>query len=200
MANTKKIDTEGETPAATPKKKSKLTLLIIIGTLVLSLLGGGAFFLFMKPAPAGGLDNAENKTHAPIKKKVDHSIPPVFYKFDKPFTVKLQAEEQDAYLQTEVQLKLRDAREQEVIKQYEPELKHRMTLAMMGRKASDLATATGVQRLANELRDVANHVIAPPATQTASSVPEAESADNAATDAPPDAPIQSVLFSTFILQ
>lgn len=195
MANTKKIDTEGETPAATPKKKSKLTLLIIIGTLVLSLLGG-AFFLFMKPAPAGGLNNAENKMHATIRKKVDHSIPPIFYKFDKPFTVKLQAEEQDSYLQTEVQLKLRDVREQEVIKQYEPELKHRMTLAMMGRKASDLATATGVQRLANELRDVANHVIAPPATQTASPAPEAESADSAATDAP----IQSVLFSTFILQ
>lgn len=192
MATAKQI--EAEVSTAPPKKKSKLILFILIGVVVLALIGAGAFFLLKKPAEGG--EDAEGTTHVAVKKKVDHSVPPVFYKFDKPFTVKLQAAEQEAYLQAEVQLKLQDTHGQELIKQYEPELKHRMTLAMMGKKASDLATATGVQRLANELRDVANHVIEPPPAQKNPPGAEAEPADNAA----PDAPIQSVLFSTFIIQ
>jgi len=186
-----------ETSVVPQKKKSKLLLFIVIGVVVLSLIGGAAFFLLKKPAPAEGEDDAEATSHAPAKKKkVDHSVPPVFYKFDKPFTVKLQTAEQDAYLQTEVQLKLQYPHGQELIKQYEPELKHRMTLTLMGKKASDLLTPTGVQRLANELRDVANHVIEPPPPQKNPPATESEPADNAA----PDAPIQAVLFSTFIIQ
>jgi flagellar FliL protein len=195
MANAK--PTETETSAAPLKKKSKLMLFIIIGAVVLSLIGGAAFFLLKKSAPAAGEENAETTSHTSVKKtKAEHNAPPVFYKFDKPFTVKLQTSEQDAYLQTEVQLKLQDPHGQELIKQYEPELKHRMTLAMMGKKASDLLTAPGVQRLANELRDVANHVIEPPPPQKNPPATEAEPTDNAE----PDAPIQSVLFTTFIIQ
>lgn len=195
MANAK--PTEADASVAPPQKKSKLMLFIVIGVVVLSLIGGAAFFLLKKPAPAEGEDDAEATTHAPAKKKkADHNTPPVFYKFDKPFTVKLQTTEQDTYLQTEVQLKLQDSHGQELIKQYEPELKHRMTLAMMGKKASDLLTAPGVQRLANELRDVANHVIEPPAPQKTPPAAEAEPAESAE----PDAPVQAVLFSTFILQ
>lgn len=195
MANTK--PTEAETSTAHPKKKGKLMLFIVIGVIALSLIGGAAFFLLKKPAPPEGEDDTEATSHAPTKKKkADHNTPPVFYKFDKPFTVKLQTAEQDTYLQTEVQLKLQDLHSQELIKQYEPELKHRMTLAMMGKKASDLLTATGVQHLANELRDVANHVIEPPPPQKNPPTTESEPADNAE----PGAPIQAVLFSTFILQ
>jgi flagellar FliL protein len=195
MANTK--PTGEETPAAPQKKKGKLMLFIVIGVIVLSLIGGAAFFLLKKPAPAEGEDDAEATAHAPAKKKkTDHNTPPTFYKFDKPFTVKLQTSEQEAYLQTEVQLKLLDSHGQDLIKQYEPELKHRMTLTMMGKKASDLLTAAGVQRLANELRDVANHVIEPPPPQKNPPATEAEPAESAE----PDAPIQAVLFSTFILQ
>jgi len=195
MANAKPTDAEAS--AAPSQKKSKLMLFIVIGVVALSLIGGAAFFLLKKPTPAEGEDDAEATTHAPAKKKkVDHNTPPVFYKFDKPFTVKLQTAEQDSYLQTEVQFKLQDPHVQELIKQYEPELKHRITLAMMGKKASDLLTAAGVQRLANELRDVANHVIEPPAPQKNPPTAESEPAENAE----PDAPIQAVLFSTFILQ
>jgi len=189
MADAKK--TEAETEAAPPKKKGKLMLFIIIGVVVLVLGAGGAFFLLKKKAPAEGEDGEEAGTHEPAKKKKgDHGTPPAFYKFEKAFTVKLQTEQQEAYLQTEVQLKLLDAHGQELIKQYEPELKHRMTLVLMGKKASDLGTAPGVQALANELRDVANSVIESTPAQ------KAEPANEAA----PDAPVQAVLFSTFIIQ
>jgi flagellar FliL protein len=182
---------EAETEATPPKKKGKLMLFIIIGIVVLVLGAGGAFFLLKKKAPAEGEDGEEAGTHEPAKKKKgDHGTPPAFYKFDKAFTVKLQTEQQEAYLQTEIQLKLLDAHGQELIKQYEPELKHRMTLVLMGKKASDLGTASGVQMLANELRDVANSVV------ESTPVQKAEPANEAA----PDAPVQAVLFSTFIIQ
>lgn len=190
MADAKKT----EEAAATPKKKSKLMLFSIIGVVVLLIAGGGAFFLMHKPAPASSGEGTEEA--AEKDKKTGHNAPPAFYKFDKAFTVKLQTAEQEAYLQTEVQLKLKDPHGEELIKQYEPELKHRLTLAMMGKKASDLVTAAGVQQLANELRDVANHVIEPPLPQATPPAATTEAAENAA----PDAPVQAVLFSTFILQ
>lgn len=196
MADAKKP--EVETAAVPPKKRGKLMLFVIIGVLGLVLGGGGAFVMLKKNAPAEAEDGAEGTPRETAKKKkLDHGTPPAFYKFDKAFTVKLQTEQQEAYLQTEVQLKLQDSHGQDLMKQYEPELKHRITLTLMSKKASELSTATGVQRLANELRDVTNQVIAPPTPQKGKSAGEAgPAADTAA----PDAPVQSVLFSTFIIQ
>lgn len=179
-----------------PPKKSrgKWLLFGLIGVVCLALGGGAAFFLLQKPAPAEGENGAEPAKREVAKKKTDHT-PPVFYKFDKAFTVKLQTESQEAYLQAEVQLKLNDQQAQELMKQYEPELKHRITLALMSKKASELDSAAGVQRLANELRDVANRVI------DASAQAPKTGADAAPTEAAePGAPVQSVLFSSFIIQ
>jgi flagellar basal body-associated protein FliL len=192
MATAKPSSTVTTTDAP-PKKKGKLLILVGIGVAVLALAGAGVFFFLNKPSSHDG-EGAQEKTHASGKKAADHA-PPNFYKFEKPFTVKLQTTDQEAYLQTEVQLKLLGPEVQETIKQYEPELKHRMTLALMGKTAPDLMTAQGVQRLANELRDVANDVINPQ-SQKKPATPGTEPAANAE----PDALVQAVLFSTFIVQ
>lgn len=195
MADTKKAEAEAAPPP--PKKKGKWILFIIIGIGGLALGGGGAYFLVKKQVPAVAEDGAETSAREVVKKKkADNAVPPVFYKFDKPFTVKLQTEQQEAYLQAEVQLKLPDALGMELIKQYEPELKHHITLAIMGKKASVIGTAEGMQKLANELRDVANNVIAPNSSPKGKPAPEAEPAATAEADAP----VQSVLFSSFIIQ
>lgn len=195
MADTRKPVTEEV--ATPPKKKSKRMLFIIIGVVCLALAGGSAaFFMLQKPVSADGEDGAKAAAALALaKKKADPAVAPVFYKFDKAFTVKLQTEQQEAYLQTEIQLKLLDPSNLDVIKQYEPELKHRITLSLMNNKASTLATAGGVQRLANELRDVANKVVTPPA-EAATPAPAADPAELAEADAL----VQSVLFSTFIIQ
>ena len=195
MADIKKSDAEAvEEP---PKKKGKSKLYIILGVACLALAGGGAFF-FMKQqnAPAKGENSADATAREQTKpKKVEPGAPPVFYKFDKSFTVKLQTEQQEAYLQTDVQLKLLDQSGLDLMKQYEPELKHQITLSLMNNKASNLSTAAGVQRLANELRDVANKLVTSPAEAGKPSAPT-ETADLA----PPDAVVQSVLFSSFLIQ
>lgn len=186
---------EADAVEAPPKKnRGKWLVFGLIGVVCLALGGGAAFFLLKKPAPAESENGAELAKREAPKKKADHT-PPVFYKFDKAFTVKLQTESQEAYLQAEVQMKLSDQQGQELMKQYEPELKHRITLTLMSKKASELNSSVGVQRLANELRDVANLVIVGPSEtpKSGADAAPAEAAD-------PSAPVQSVLFSSFIIQ
>lgn len=211
MADAKK--TEADAVVAPPKKsKSKWILFAAIGFLVLAGGGAAAFFMLKKPPPADGAEAAA----APAKKKADPAAAPVYYKFDKPFTVKLATEQQDAYLQAEVQLKLLDTAGAEVIKQNEPELKHKITLTLMGRKASMLASSEGVQKLANELRDTINKVVSPaaaakekpaekPAEKAAEKTAEGGAPKTAEKPEPaeladPSAVVQSVLFSSFIVQ
>lgn len=208
MADAKK--TEADAVVAAPKKsKTKWILIAVIALLVLGGGGAAAFFMLKKP-PADGPEAVA------AKKKAEPAAPPVFYKFDKPFTVKLATEQQDAYLQAEVQLKLLDATGTDLIKQNEPELKHKITLTLMGRKASMLATSDGVQTLANELRDIINKVVSPtPAGKEKVAEKTAEKkVETAATGEPPkpaekpapaeladpSAMVQSVLFSSFIIQ
>jgi flagellar FliL protein len=199
MAEAKKAETEAEAPAAKPK--GKLILFIAIGVLVLVLIGGGAtYFLMKKKAPAEGEDGEDAQAEVKPKKKdkkADHSVAPSFHKFDKAFTVKLQTEQQEAYLQAEVQLRVLDAAALELLKQYDPELKHRIMLILLTKKASELGTAQGVQRLSNEIRETVNNTLEPPVVKKGKEkVEPKEPGDTAA----PDAPVQAVLFTSFIVQ
>lgn len=202
MAEAKKEKTEAEAEAPAPKKRGKLILFIVIGVLVLVLGGGGAaFFLMKKKAVDETEDGDEPTKDAKAKKKdkkADHATPPSFHKFDKPFTVKLQTEQQEAYLQAEVQLRVLDPAALELLKQYDPELKHRIMLILLTKKASELGTAQGVQRLSNEIRETVNNTLEPPAVRKRkdAKVEAKEPGDTAA----PDAPVQAVLFTSFIIQ
>lgn len=198
MAEPKKAETEAEAPL--PKKKGKLILFIAIGVLILVLGGGGAaYFLLKKKVVDESEDGEEPAKEVKAKKKDKKSDqpPPAFHKFDKPFTVKLQTETQEAYLQAEVQLRVLDAAALEMLKQYDPELKHRIMLILLTKKASELGTAQGVQKLAIEIREVVNNTLEPPAVKKRKDKPEIkEPGDMAA----PDAPVQAVLFTSFIIQ
>jgi flagellar FliL protein len=188
---------EGEAP----KKKGKLILFIIIGVVVLALIGGGAAFFLMKKKPVEGEEGDEEATAKVEKakkkdKKKDPHAAPAFYKFDKPFTVKLVAEGGEAYLQVDVQLKLLSATLTDELKSYDPEIKHKVTLLLLGKKSTDLNTAQGVQRLSNEIRDTINHIIEPPSPKAKKAADHAEPEEEAG----PDEPVQAVLFTTFIVQ
>ena len=201
MAESKKEKAEVEAEAPPPKKRGKLILFIVIGVLVLVLGGGAAFFLTKKKTVDETEDGDEPAKEAKAKKKdkkADHATPPSFHKFDKPFTVKLQTEQQEAYLQAEVQLRVLDAGALELLKQYDPELKHRIMLILLTKKASELGTAQGVQRLSNEIRETVNNTLEPPAVRKRKDgkVEAKEPSDTAAADAP----VQAVLFTSFIIQ
>ncbi|MDX9993753.1 MAG: flagellar basal body-associated FliL family protein [Rhodocyclaceae bacterium] len=193
MADAKKTEAPAEGEA--PKKKSKLLLIIIITVLVL-VLGGGAAAFFLMSKKASHDEEADTGDEPPAKvakakkKKKDPGAPPVFTKLD-PFVVKLQSEAQEAYVQAVPELRLYDAAVGEQIKQFMPEIRHKVLLILAGKKASDLSTPEGMQVLANQIRVTINTTLTgePPE-------PGIEKQDQAGEDAP----VQAVFFSSLIVQ
>jgi len=194
MADAKKAEAPAEGEA--PKKKSKLLLIIIIAVLVVVLGGGGAAFMLMKKAPAEEGDE-EDMDEPPAKvakdkkkkKKGDPVAPPAFVKLD-PFVVKLQADGQENYAQAVPELKLLEAPTADQVKQFMPEIRHKLLLILAAKKASDLSNPEGMQLLANQIRESIN------ATLTG----EKPDASKEKQDVNEDGPVVAVFFSSLIVQ
>jgi flagellar FliL protein len=197
MADAKK--TEDAATEQAPAKSKKGLLIAIAAIVLVVVVGGAAAFFLMKGKPAEEGDEEGDEPPAKVEKakkaKKEHDdAPPVFVKLEA-FTVKLQTEQQEAYLQAVPELRVLDAHTGDKIKQYTPEIRHKLLLILSGKKASDISTPQGVQRLANEMRVSINAIIEPPQPRKKSKEPE-EPGDNAG----PDEPVQAVLFTSFIVQ
>lgn len=191
----------GEDDAAPPKKKTKLLLFIVIGVLVIVLGGAGAaFFLIKKKSPTDE-EGAGDEAQMTKKAKKDHTdAPPVFVKLE-PFTVKLQVEQIEAYLQATPELRVLDAPVSDRIKQYMPEIRHKVLLLMSGKKASELSAPQGVQALSNEMRNEINLIIDGPKIKGKTKGKAKDEAPAGPSDqADPDDSVQAVLFTSFIIQ
>jgi len=206
MADAKKAEVaEGAEAPAAPKKK-KLLLFIIIGVVVLVLGCGGAAFFLTKKSDHGAEEGAEGEEPAKVQKakkakKDGKEVPPVFVKLD-PFTVKLQSEAGDSYLQTTPELRVLDAPLGDKIKQYSPEIRHRVLLILSSRKAADFANPQGVQQLSNEIRVAINRIIDGPkeAGKGKKKAAAAETPASFPDEADPEDSVQAVLFTSFIVQ
>ena len=204
MAEKKPEAGEGDAP---PPKKTKLLLFIIIGVLVIVLGGAGAaYFLLKKKSTASEEDLGDETALAEKGKRAKKDLPeapPVFVKIE-PFTVKLQVEQQDAYLQATPELRVLDVPVGERVKQYMPEIRHKVLLIMSGKRASELATPQGVQALSNEIRTEINVILDGPKIATTKGKPktaEAVATPVSLSDrADPDDSVQAVLFTSFIIQ
>lgn len=205
-AEAKKAE-EGEGAAEPPKKKSKLLLFIIIGVVVVLLGGGGAFFMLKKSPHAdeeGGDEPPAKEQKAKKDKKKEKEVPPVFVKLE-PFTVKLQTEAQEAYLQATPELRVLDAHLGDKIKQFAPEIRHRILLIMSAKKASDISNPQGVQQLSNEIRIAINRIVDGPkdagkGKKKGKAEAEGKVQEIFPDEADPDDSVQAVLFTSFIVQ
>ena len=177
MAEAKKAEKAegGDAEEQAPNKKKKL-MLIIIGVVVLALIGAGTAFFLMKKNAA----EPPAKTEKAKKAKKEHEeAPPVFVKLDA-FTVKLQSDGHEAYLQATPELRVLDAHLGDKIKQYTPEIRHKILLILAGKAAADVSTPQGVQKLSNEMRVTINTIIEPPpARKKGKDKPAEEPADHA---------------------
>ncbi|WP_126444201.1 flagellar basal body-associated FliL family protein [Sulfuricystis multivorans] len=193
MAEAKKTETPAE--GEVPKKKSKLLMITLIAVLVLVLGGGGAAFFLMKKKAADeeaadeGDEPPAKTVKAKKKKKDDHGTPPAFAKLD-PFVVKLQAEQQEAYVQAVPELKLIDPHVADQIKNFMPEIRHKVLLILASKKASELSTPEGMQILANQIRESINATL-----EGGKPDPAKEKADTNE-----EGPVIAVFFSSLIVQ
>jgi len=152
-----KPDPKAEVKADAPAVKSKKPLFLMLGIAVLVLGGGGAgAWYFTQPKSAHSQAKAE-----PPK-------PPVFINME-PFTVNLQSEDGDKFLQTAFTLQVKDDAQVEIIKVHLPQVRSRLLMLLSGQKAADILTPEGKNRLAQEIVAQVNQPFepkAPPQTVT----------------------------------
>lgn len=144
--------------AEAPPKSNKKLIIILVAVLVLVLIGGGVgawLLLSHKSAPAqegGGSSHASEKSS---ESKSGPEKAPVFVVLE-PFTVNLQAENGDQFLQTTFTLQVEDEKEVELFKQYMPQVRSRLLLLLSSKKASEINNREGKEKLSEEIIKAAN--------------------------------------------
>lgn len=192
-----KASGDAKTSGDAKPKKGKAKLLIVIGVALVVLLGGGgAFIVLVKKNAAGGHEEAKAQ---PMK-------PPMFVNLE-PFTVNLQPESGEQYLQAVATLKVSDKDVEEQVKMYMPELRHKILLLLSGKKASEISGPVEREQLSDEIRRQVNTILyaasgrRPPVLTAARPIGKVAAVVTApARPSSPDDPIQGVLFTSFIVQ
>jgi flagellar protein FliL len=131
---------EAKAEAPAPARKSKKKLFLILGLLLLVVGGGGGAFFFL------GEETAEPGAAA----KQEPAKPPVFIQME-PFTVNLQQESGEQYLQVQFTLQVADQAQVELIKLYMPLVRSRLLLLLSSKKASELTSAEGKKKLQDDI-------------------------------------------------
>lgn len=176
-----------ESPA--PTKSKKPLIFILIGVIVIALVATGALLMLKKNKKA----SEDGTDEEPAKVEVDKKHPPVFVPMDA-FTVNLQPENGEQYLQIVLSMQIADAKAGEEIKTYTPEIRHRILMLLSGKKASEIATTEGREALAKQIRDQANSALG--FEPKASKKKKSEDDDGEASIGP----VIAVYFTSFIVQ
>jgi flagellar FliL protein len=193
-----------ETAAAAPPKSKKMLMIIIV--LLLLIAAGGATWFFTKgSAPAG--EHAEEAKHEPVHEAK-------FVPLGENFTVNLQREEGDQYLQAGITLKILEPELEEKIKTAMPEIRSKLLFLLSSKRPSELQTQEGKKNLIAEiivevdsvlgLASAPAHAAVAAAPVSAPVATEAASAPSAHQETPAAAPktkgVVDVLFTSFIIQ
>jgi flagellar protein FliL len=185
---------EAADTAKPPAAKSKLILIVVVAVLVLG--GGGAAAYFMMSKKGGATKEKEVKEHS--------SKPPVFLNLES-FTVNLQPENGEQFLQVTASLKLHGKEVEEKIKALTPEIRHKALLLLSAKKASEISSTEGREQLAEDLRREISVIIdgepvrKPKRGSRSKAKAEEQEAEPAAGPSAEDS-IQGVLFTSFIIQ
>ncbi|OIR15895.1 flagellar basal body-associated protein FliL [mine drainage metagenome] len=186
-----------EAPAAAPPKSKKMLIIGIVSLLVI-VAGGAGWYFTRGHAP---------DAHAEVP-KVEPAHEAKFVPLGENFTVNLQREEGDQYLQAGITLKILQPELEEKIKIMMPEIRSKLLFLLSSKKPSELQTIEGKKKLISEIIAETDGVLglsAPPAATAPSHEIAASGAASAPVVAPPVAEpktkgVVDVLFTSFIIQ
>lgn len=155
-------------PVEQKPKKSRLLAIIMASVIVLAGAGGAAWYFIGSKASAK--TDPEHAKQTPT--------PPVFLPMEA-FTVNLQSENGEQFLQTSFTLQVKSPEEVEMIKLYMPHVRSRILLLLSSKKASDILSTEGKNKLAQEIIGVFKKPFSPNG---------------------PTVDVTSVLFTSFVVQ
>ncbi|MDN4035762.1 flagellar basal body-associated protein FliL [Massilia sp. YIM B02443] len=146
-----KADPKADAAAAAPAgSKKKLIIMILAAILVLGAGAGGGWY-FSQSQAAHGEEEAPAKEHKKKKKK-DPEAKPEYVPVEA-FTVNLQPENGEQYLQVQFTLQVAGAEQATLVKDNMAVVRNRVLLLLSGKKASEINTVQGKQQLATEIKE-----------------------------------------------
>ena len=125
------------TPEAVPTKSRKKVL--FLAAIVMALVSAGA---------SGAWYMVQQKSHAQVKHEAPK--PPVFVSLE-PFTVNLQPDPDDQFLQVEISLQVADQEQADLIKLEMPKVRNRLLLLLSSKKSSEISSVKGKNQLSEEI-------------------------------------------------
>ena len=137
-------------PAAGAGSKKKLIIMILAAILVLGAGAGGGWYFSHSSAEAHGDEDAPAKETKKKKKKDPESKPE--YVPIEAFTVNLQPENGEQYLQVQFTLQVDGAEQATMVKDNMAIVRNRVLLLLSSKKASEINTVEGKQQLASEIQ------------------------------------------------
>ena len=153
---------------------------LILAAVILGVIGTGAF-VWLLLQKKNALNAEEEAEEVLAVATVNLANPPVFVPLDA-FVVNLQPEAGERYLQVIMAVRVHNAKTAEALKNFMPEIRHRINLRLTGKLPSEINTPDGQENLAREIAADINGVLGSPLTGGA------------------NAPVHSVLFNSFIIQ
>jgi flagellar FliL protein len=150
MAQAKpKADPKADAAAAPAGSKKKL--IVIAAAAVLLLGGGGAAWYFMQGGD--GAAAHESPKESKKKKKKDAGVKPEYVPVEA-FTVNLQPENGEQYLQVQFTLQVAGTEQATLVKDNMAIVRNRVLLLLSGKRASEISTVQGKQQLAAEIQAI----------------------------------------------
>jgi flagellar FliL protein len=129
-------------PAESKKNKKGLIIIILIAIIAICTGAGGTWYFMQMPG------DSEGETEKP-KPKVK---PTTFIDLDI-FTVNLQPEENNQYLQVGLTIKTRETEVVQEIAKQMPLIRNRILMLLSSKKAADISSIAGKQQLSQQVSD-----------------------------------------------
>jgi flagellar FliL protein len=152
---------------AAEQPKSKKTLFIIIGLVVVIIGAVGGYMYMQHSAEARRLQEAEDKRPENILKKQlmerKENAAPIYIPLDE-MIVNLPGRGGEHYLQTKIVLRTNDSATEGKIKNFMPVIRDKILTVLSSRQMQELATVEGKVMMAREIALVINSIIAPQLT------------------------------------
>lgn len=145
-----KADPKADAAAATPAGSKKKLVVIAVAAVLLLGGGGGAAWYFMQGGDAAA---GQESPKASKKKKKESGAKPEYVPVE-PFTVNLQPENGEQYLQVQFTLQVAGTEQGTLVKDNMAIVRNRVLLLLSGKKASEISTVEGKQQLAAEIQAI----------------------------------------------
>jgi len=158
-----KAEVPTEESAAPKVSRRKLIIIVAAASLLLLAVGGSAAWFFMKASSAHESDDedapvaeaksaadAKGKGKGKAKENVKDRKPSAFMNLDT-FTVNLQSEGNDRFLQTTIVFELSDEKTAELIRTQMPIIRSRILLLLSSKNPAELNSLQGKDKLAEEI-------------------------------------------------